>query len=165
MTDLVNPNPPRRIKDVDEYGQIVPSSAAEPAQKASLDTVAEKQSTTPIHETLQIKHWKPVSQQSGLNHYSQSTLSVPDQIHWVDQQILIQDIKASLNKTLNKTPTWLQEAKQVADNFQPTWSKLKLCSMCTLNQVPEQYETCTTCNNASFNGAYWADELGRKHPL
>ena len=140
MTDIVSLNTSRRIKD--ESGNVIsdpyvpPSTPNPPASPAS-----RKAATAPNN------HW-----------VTKHTLAQLDkQPDWIDEQLLVQDIKA------NAKENWVTDSQKILTAF-PT---LKLCSICALNLVPQSYETCTVCNNAEFpeSRPYFADELGRRHPV
>jgi hypothetical protein len=76
----------------------------------------------------------------------QTAPSPSSALSWVDEQILVAQIKHAQSTS----QSWL------------------LCDRCALNMVPvQQYTTCTTCENAQFPDTvpYYADELGRRHPL
>jgi hypothetical protein len=118
----------RRIKD-DDGNPIVPDKAPGKAPGKA-----------PAPKGTPPKGTPPQTLPNGWAQGYLDTLTKP--VTWVDEQILVQDIKAGM------------------------WNQVKICSECHVNLVPVQYDTCNSCNNAKFEGkAYHADSLGRRFPL
>ena len=169
MSDIVDLNPPRRIKDVDEDGNLISNQGASPSSQDDLheavDTIADilaGKAKPPSHIASQQSE---KFYQNSLNHHNQTPKSTPTPhaLNSWGEQLLVQELKKG-----GKPPSWLQNATQFIEEFKPKWTALKLCAICTMNLVPEQYLSSTKpVPRATTHtpAPYYADELGRRFPI